>query len=179
MEDFYTGDDLDCILAVIEDDLLEKNEEITGEVNNVVGEIVDIPPDKWFHCDQCDEVCKTTRGLTRHINAKHKTELKEDHEGNNPITAESILHPLYLKKYINASALKLSADECYSESTRMKFTNYVVNLDDANYTYHFVRNIIRDFHGDGEKFYPDFYKCVLDEIIFKNLSRRASVFSWF
>ena len=135
MEDFYSGDDLDCILAVIEDDLLEKNEEITGEVNNVVEESVDIPPDKWFHCDQCDKVCKTIRGLTRHINAKHKTESKEDNGGNNPKTAESILHPLYLKKYINASALKLSADECYSESTRMGFTNYVVNLDDANYTY--------------------------------------------
>ena len=33
-----------------------------------------------------------------------------------------------------------------------------------------------DFHGDGEKFYPAFYKAVSEELLaYNNLSRRCSV----
>ena len=71
---------------------------------------------------------------------------------------------------------KLSKDECYSQNTRDEFLNYAINLNDTNYTYQLVRNVIGKFKGDGEKFYPEFYKCVTgEEIAFKNISRRSSV----
>ena len=71
---------------------------------------------------------------------------------------------------------KLSNDECYSQNARDEFLKYAVNLNDTNYTYQLVRNVIGKFKGDGEKFYPEFYKCVTgEEIAFKNISRRSSV----
>ena len=67
-----------------------------------------------------------------------------------------------------------------SQNTRDEFLNYAVNLNlnlsDTNYTYQLVRNVIGKFKGDGETFYPEFYKCVTgEEIAFKNISRRSSV----
>ena len=95
---------------------------------------------------------------------------------NNQATPKSKLHPLYFKAYVKKSVSKLSNDECYSQNTRDEFLNYAVNLNDTNYTYQLVRNVIGKFKGDGEKFYPEFYKCVTEEeIAFKNISRRSSV----
>ena len=87
---------------------------------------------------------------------------------------EALLHPLYFKKYINVSAIKLSQDQCYSEKTRKEFDGYEVSLDDANETYQYIRDVLGEFKGDAEKFYPKFYKCV-PEVVFKNLSPRSSV----
>ena len=54
---------------------------------------------------------------------------------------EALLHPLYFKKYINVSAIKLSQDQCYSEKTRKEFDGYEVSLDDANETYQYIRDM--------------------------------------
>ena len=62
------------------------------------------------------------------------------------------------------------------DETRGAFKYYQVDLDDAIYSYNFIKDVITDFHGDGEKFYPTFYKAVSEELLaFKNLSRRCSV----
>ena len=79
---------------------------------------------------------------------------------------ENMLHPLYLKKNINKSVSKL-ADECYSEKTRKEFTDYQVSVDDANYSYQLVRNVIGEFRGNAEKFYPAFYKSVSEVVAFR------------
>ena len=92
------------------------------------------------------------------------------------MTPESLLHPLYFKKYVNQSAAKLAIDECYSERLRKEFVVYSIDSDDAGVSYQFIKDCITNFKGDAEKFYPSFYKCVSSEdIVFKNLSRRASV----
>ena len=76
---------------------------------------------------------------------------------------------------IHEAAERLSLDKCYSDETRGAFKDYQVDLDDAIY-YNFIKDVITDFHGDGEKFYPTFYKAVSEELLaFKNLSRRCSV----
>ena len=56
----------------------------------------------------------------------------------------------------------------------LKITKWI--WTDAIYSYDFIKDVITDFHGDGEKFYPTFYKAVSEELLaFKNLSRRYSV----
>ena len=56
------------------------------------------------------------------------------------------------------------------------FSSYYCSLDDANFTYQFVRDVIQSFNGNGEKFYPLFYDCDFgDDKVFKNLSRKCSV----
>ena len=67
-EYFLIGDDLDVILSLIEEDILVEDDGFTAEVE----EIVENQPSNSFSCDQCDKVCKTQRGLTRHKNTKHR-----------------------------------------------------------------------------------------------------------
>ena len=145
--DSYNGDDLDANLVVIEDDFLEINAEIIAEVNTVVAEIIDVQAEKGYSCEQCDKVCKTKRGLRRHVNTKHAAGLGENDGSVKPKLLNLFSIHLFSKQYIDKCALKLSTDECYSESTRKKLSNYVAIFDNANYSYQY---------GDGEKCYPDF-----------------------
>jgi len=178
MEDFYSGEDLDAILSAIEENILEGTEdyeEYAVPVNEVVEEVSGVDNTSSFHCDKCDKVCKTSRGLTRHKNAKHKDSTVVNSAAP-AIIPEDLFHPLHLKKIIMKSATKLANDECYSEKSRKEFANFQnITSDDAIFSYQFIRDVVGDFKGDAEKFYSCFYKCVSDDIIFKNMSKRPSV----
>ena len=178
-EDFLVGDDLDAVLALLEEDVLEESEEFVGEVENIVGELNECTPHAGFHCDLCEKVCKSNRGLTRHRKMKHDQQNAKDYGVlTSPIvdkSPEALLHPLYFNKYINLSAIKLSQDQCYSEKTRKEFDGYEVSLDDSNETYQYIRDVLGEFKGNAEKVYPKFYRCVSEEVVFKNLSPRSSV----
>ena len=85
-----------------------------------------------------------------------------------------MLHPLYFKQYVNNAAKKLAEGGCYSKKTLSALKGY--HLDDANFSYKFVRKVIENFNGNGEKFYPQFYDCVSgDEIVFRGLNKSCSV----
>ena len=64
-EDFYSGENLEAILAAMEDNLLDQNEDFSAQIDGV-GELGENQPACSFSCDQCDKICKTQRGLTRH-----------------------------------------------------------------------------------------------------------------
>ena len=174
-EDFFTGDDLEAILDIIEGDFVEESEEFNADIGALLS---DIDPESVavnFPCEHRDKTCKTKRGLTRHVNARHPEVNVENRTPSAVKSPEEKLHPLYFKKFIQNGASKLALDECYSEKFRKEFSSYVVTYDDALFSYQFVRDLIGCFNGDLEKFYPTFYKCVSsDENAFKNLSRRSS-----
>ena len=47
---------------------------------------------------------------------------------------------------------------------------------EANNFYQMVKNTVNDFHGDAEKFYPTFYKCISEnESVFISLLRHCSL----
>ena len=69
--DFLVGDDLDLILAMLEEDIPIDNEDFVAEVDSFVGEVIEANPDAEFSCEQCSKVCKTKRRLTRHKSTKH------------------------------------------------------------------------------------------------------------
>ena len=68
-EDFFTGDDLDCILDVIYEDFAEESEEFNTELDELLSDINCDSTSVNLSCNQCDKVCKTKRGLSRHTNA--------------------------------------------------------------------------------------------------------------
>ena len=68
---------------------------------------------------------------------------------------------------------------CYSEKNRKEFSAYKISVDDARFTYEYVKDIIASFKGDPEKFYPLFYKAVSEENVFKYLSKRSSILMGF
>lgn len=79
-----------------------------------------------FKCEKCNKVCRTKQGLSRHKNTKHSTVPLMDKK-----SAEEILPPELLRKYINESAIKLSRDGCYSEAIQSAFSGFNFSLDDT------------------------------------------------
>ena len=61
---------------------------------------------------------------------------------------------------INSSDAKLCIDESYSAKTRQELFGYVVTLNDAKESFQYIKQVISEFKGNVEKFYPKFYKCV-------------------
>ena len=58
-EDFFTGDDLEAILDIIEGDFVEESEEFNADIGALLS---DIDPESVavnFPCEHCDKTCKT------------------------------------------------------------------------------------------------------------------------
>ena len=174
-EDFYVGEDLEAILAAIDEDIWDNDDGFNAEIDSLISDIEKEPSQIRFKCEKCKKVCKSKQGLSRHQNSKHQA-TQPDQVQKKELSAEDRLHPLYFKKYINNCAKQLASEGCYSDETIATFSSYNCSLDDANFTYQFVRDVMKNYNGDGEKFYPLFYDCVSgDEIVFKNLNRKCSV----
>ena len=91
-------------------------------------------------------------------------------------TAEEILHPLQLKTLLEKSVTKLAGDECYPDVIRNELKCFTITSHEASNFYQMVKNTVKDFHGDAEKFYPTFYKCISEnESGFISLSRHCSL----
>ena len=112
---------------------------------------------------------------TPSINAKHVQYSCE----NQPVAkeAEDLLHPLIYKTMLEKGVAKLAKDECYPEDMRMEFEAYSVGkLDEVLTLYSNVRDVIKSFCGDSEKFYPQFYKCIAEaETLFPGISKNAGL----
>ena len=110
-EDFYAGEDLEAILAAIDEDILDKDGEFNAEINSLLVNIEEEPSQSGFKCDTCEKVCKSKQGLSRHQNAKYReTQREEVRVSSKDISVEDRLHPLYLNKYINDCAKQLPTD---------------------------------------------------------------------
>ena len=161
-EDFFSGEDLDAIFAVIDQDLLSKDDQSQPQCK-------DDPTTSVFSCQACDKRCVTQRGLTRHINSKHSA-------STNIVCKppEEKLTLAKLESLLQESVKKLSEDECYSEEILKELKNYSI-ADNVHTTYHIIKPVISSFNGDAERFYPDFYKCVSEncDVIFPGLSKNC------
>ena len=79
-----------------------------------------------------------------------------------------------MQKFILESATKLAGDECYPEIIRNELNAYAVgSLDHVTHVYKIIENVVTEFDGNAEKFFPRFYKCISGENIFLNLSKHS------
>lgn len=175
--EFYTDQDFEAIITAIDEDIWDKDDDMIMEIDSLVLGIVEKPLEGGFRCETCQKLCKSKQGLSRHRNSKHKENQPSiDNVSSKEISAEDRLDVVQFMSYINNCAKQLASDGCYSDETLATFSSYKCSLDDASYTYQFVRHVIKDFDGDGEKFYPKFYDLVSsDNLLFKNLNRKCSV----
>lgn len=70
--DFITGEDLEDVYFLLEGGFLDDDESIASDINIIATEVSSDEEIKVYQCDKCDQICKSKRGLTRHINVKHK-----------------------------------------------------------------------------------------------------------
>ena len=71
-EDFYSAENLESILAAMEDNLFEQNEDFSVQIGEVVGELGENQHACSLSCDQCDKICKTQRGFIWHLTQQPK-----------------------------------------------------------------------------------------------------------
>ena len=174
--DELVGDDIDAVLQAIDEDFFNQDPDLTAEVDRDISEIPIEAVRKSFTCSFCTKVCLSQRGLSRHVNVKHKDQQQQT-SAPAALSAEERLHPLVFKKFLQASVDKLAVDECYPENIMDEFKAFSFsNLDDVFPSYSLVKDIIYSFAGDAEKFYPAFYKVFSDaENPFAGLSRHSSL----
>ena len=188
-EDLFFGDDLHAVLAAVVDNLLEEDAGFILQLDNVTEEVGESQSSTVFKCNLCPKIYKSKRGFTQHVNTKHKPGASGDQHNpgasgdqseaksssSNQKCRESILHPSCFKIFLEKSVEKLSNDGCYPEVILAEFRNYkVASLDNVNHSYAFIKDVIQNYNGDAEKFYPLFYKNISRKNVFLNLSKNCS-----
>ena len=125
-----------------------------------------------FKCSVCQKVCQSERGLKRHETMKHSKKKPTDEASSDPVS----LHPLRLKTLIENCAIKLSKDECYPISIQEEFNGYKITVAQAILVHGKLENIISDYNGDADKFYPKFYAAISEqEPFFDSLPTESSL----
>ena len=78
-----------CHICSLEDDAISSDTEFLQDLDECVleGEVVGT-----FKCDSCAKVCKSSSGLTRHVNAKHRYILGMDVDMNSSSCDKFGLH---------------------------------------------------------------------------------------
>ena len=64
--DFQSGEDLDAVFEIINEDLFEEDEDLEQQMSAVVLDIQENTQDTGFKCDFCKKVCKSKQCLSRH-----------------------------------------------------------------------------------------------------------------
>ena len=115
-EEFVAGEDLDDLYALLDNGFLDEDVNFEKDLAALV--IVESPEAK-FCCDECSQVCKTQRGLTRHKNTKHSSSRSGCGVS---VSSEEImqkkLHPDVLLRIVNECAeicLPQECRDCYSK----------------------------------------------------------------
>ena len=84
------------------------------------------------------------------------------------------MHPGTFWKFSKDCAAKLAVDDCYSDETKKAFIGFSFTLDEALISYKHIENVIAEFTGNAEKFYPRFYDAVCTPSFFPRLSSKCA-----
>ena len=150
-EELLAGNDIEGILAVINNDILAEPNDLETEFAATVSKIQEINSESCFLC-QIAEKHKTKRGLNRHQSAEH---------GDYTKTYEERLPLNIFEQFVTTSKVKLANDQCF-ESFMGEFSAFVINKECMKIVHKLISNVVLSFKGDAEKFYPAFYKCISD-----------------
>lgn len=169
VEDFIVGEDLDDLFALIDGGFLDDDITFNVELDAVVTEVSNDGEDTvMFRCKQCDKVCKSQRGLTRHCNSKHASVTLQDSATSSSLSKEEEimkkLHPLALKVIVKNCANLCLNDLCLPEATRCVFSTFSFTNDDAVELWNNFKDIIEKYHG-AEKFYTTFYGLLAENLL--------------
>ena len=153
--DFSFENDFDPIANIIDEDYLEKNEDLNSHVSDVIKEINETPKTASFTCDICSKICKSSKGLKIHGNIKHGVTATSTIEFTKPKLSLD-----EFKNFVMHYSKKLAFDECYSEETMTVFKNFQISSEETKVAFSYVEDVIRNFNGNAEKFMPEFYNCL-------------------
>ena len=174
--DFLYEDDIDAVFAVIDADIVENDNDIGYHVAKAVEEIP-VHDQSHHQCQFCEKIC-LSKGLKKHVGAKHKeqTSIAEQNEvAAQTELAEQRLPPSLFQDFVKKSTTKLLKDECYLLIIRNKFQCIEFSLDYVMPAYVLNRDMLVSFDGDMEKFYPKFYDLFSTEPFFEKLDQQCTM----
>ena len=173
--DFLAGEDLDDLYYLLDGGYLDDDMEFNVEIDAVVSEVTVVDESvAVFKCNQCEKVCKSKRGLTRHTNTKHvrNTSALNDPDASDfnwltekDVTSLKKLSPANLTGILKSCVSIVSADMCLPESTRICFDKVTFSLQEANIIWENLRPLIDSFNGSPEKFYAEFYGLMAENMM--------------
>ena len=153
-DDFLYEDGLDTVLAIMDADMFENDEDMESKILTC---IKNIPSRKncSFKCEFCPKVCLSNAGLSRHEKAKQQQHTTFDsaiHSDSGGLRSRLELTDFSLMH--QKSAQKLSTDECYPESVMEELKNFSPSLHDLMPYYKLILPVVISFSGHTENFYP-------------------------
>ena len=168
--DSVHSEDIDFLISALESYVFIVDNEFLNDIDILVKEIEKDVVAIEYVCTKCTKKCRTQRGLTRHVKTKHP-----ENAASTGTTAELVCSLTDFRSFIEKSVSILKDDLCYPSNIREEFSNYEVSFADAQHFFLLVNDVIADFNGNAERFYPKFYKVVGQEGYFNNLTKRCSL----
>ena len=149
---FAEGEDIlpfnfDIALSVVEGNEDPMEEEIDDAISEISGE-------KSFPCNSCEKICKSKGGLTRHINAKHKTA----HGNNNVALSVAKLTKEELSSIVEKIKAKITKDGFWDD----EMTANMASISSNDALYNHIQPIYERFcrKRNQDKFLMEFYEHI-------------------
>ena len=170
--DFLAGEELDDLFLLLDGGFLEDDTNFNVEMDVAVSEVSAVCTSKEsFKCEQCEKVCKSKRGLARHIKLKHVVIV--DTSGASDVSKLSEIDERSLKKFplaklnfiIKNCADNVSKDLCLPLTTRSIFQNFVMSPEELHVLWEKLRPLIDAYSGDAEKFYAEFFGLLSENML--------------
>ena len=151
---------------------LEDDVDFNVEIDAVVTEVSVVGvSNESFKCKQCEKVCKSKRGLTRHIKVKHVV-VVDNTSGSSGFNWMSEKDVTWKKQHIAKLnfILKTSADiaskyMCLPSLTRTFFQNFAMSPEELQNLWEEMRPLIHAYSSDAEKFYAEFYALLSKDML--------------
>ncbi|XP_067051130.1 uncharacterized protein [Acropora muricata] len=167
-EDFILGDDFDAIMAALED-----NEEFEVHFEEAVEEV----QRQGIACRLCQKICKSKRGLNRHIAVKHKECSRDNQQETHNHSRESTLTGDILIGIVNDTKTRITGREVFANTVTEEVKSYQFNIDEDK-EFAEIQRLYEGFikKGNAEKFFAKYYSEIAlnSTKYFEGLSRNAA-----
>ncbi|XP_068752874.1 uncharacterized protein [Montipora capricornis] len=168
-EDFILGDDFDAIMAALED-----NKEFEVHFEEAVEEV----QRQGIACSLCQKICKSKRGLNRHIAVKHKECSQDNQQETHNHSCESTLTADILIGIVNDTKIRITGREVFANTLREEIKSYQFNINEESTEFAEIQRLYHGFikKGNAEKFYAKYYSEIAlnSTKYFEGLSRNAA-----
>ena len=93
--EYLVGEDLDDIYFLLESGFLDDDDGFNKAFDTAVSEVsTDQETAAVYSCKECSKACKSKRGLSRHVNAKHQTtDVENDVSEKVDPVSQILVHP--------------------------------------------------------------------------------------
>ena len=126
----------------------------------------------------CQKICKSKRGLNRHIAVKHKECSQDNQQETHNHSRESTLTANILIGIVNDTKTRITGREVFANTLREEVKSYHFNINEESTEFAEIQRLYEGFikKGNAEKFYAKYYSEIAlnSTKYFEGLSRNAA-----